>query len=140
MTSESYIMANKLSMPTSNINPSTLAKIIDMNEDTITDTNKKDDNLHKNTPMVINLWDFTRMYQINHIPIVDFIYVYLILYTSNILWLHYDYKNILIGTIPIVILLNLLFNEHIRISGFLILGFFICIFYLVINFVKNNQQ
>lgn len=64
----------------------------------------------------LKLWKFTRLYKIGKIPIVDFIFVYIGLYIINSLWFHVDHYLTLILTIPITLLLNIIFNKTIKIT------------------------
>lgn len=76
----------------------------------------------------LKLWKFIRLYKIGNIPIVDFIFVYIGLYIINSLWFHADHYLTLILTIPITLLLNIIFNKKIKIT---ITIFFIIIIFLV---------
>lgn len=58
-----------------------------------------------------SLLQLARMYKIGGISIVDFIFVYIILYILNSFWLNLNYKFILLVTIPITIVFDLLVND-----------------------------
>lgn len=75
----------------------------------------------------INLFDFSRLYTIGHIPVIDFVIVYIILYCLNCLCLDFDFKVVLIGAIPLTILINLLSNDKVNISVGLLTVLFVTI-------------
>lgn len=80
----------------------------------------------------INLVEFSRLYRIGQIPIIDFIVVYIILYIVNALCWNFDFKFILVATIPITILFNIFSNKQLKISWVIIVILIIC-FYLLLT-------
>lgn len=87
--------------------------------------------IQTNCQEIINLWQFIRMYTISNIPLIDFIVVYVIIYIVNLLYLHYDKKFVLILTFPITILYNILSNNKLKITGFMLIIILISIYYLL---------
>lgn len=94
-------------------------------------------NLGKNTKSTdsqseMNLLDFSRLYKIGGIPVIDFILVYVLLFIANKLYLDFNYKIILVATIPITIIFELIISQgKIKLSFILILILIISIFYLL---------
>lgn len=120
-------IASKLTKPTSYIDSDTIHQLLthtNSNIDINPDANIDDD---------LNLWKFSRLYTVGQIPIIDFIFVYIILYLVNYVFLGYNYKYILIGTIPLVILFNLITNPKMKISWFIVI-IFIASIYLLFTF------
>jgi hypothetical protein len=104
---------NRLFTPTNKINH-------DMIYDYLTADNniekKKDPhNILKNQSNM-NLLEFSRLYKINKIPFMDFIIVYLFLYSINCICLGYDFEIILLVTLPITLVLEILTNSKLNIS------------------------
>lgn len=93
-----------LSKPTSKLSFSSIEKKIHVetfdNEET--DVPKKK----------VTLLEFIRMYTISKIPIMDFIIIYIILYSLNCIYVDCDFKIVSVGTVPLTILLNMLFNDN----------------------------
>ena len=85
---------------------------------------------YSNQKKEINLWEFSRLYKIGQIPILDIIIVYVIIYLFNSLFLNYNYKFVLLMIIPVTIFFNILTNEEFKISFFIILIFVISLYYL----------
>lgn len=117
---QSSTIIDKLTKPTSNINISLLTEFIDN-----TDTNIKSQN--KN---VTNLWQFSKIYTVGNIPIIDFLIVYIFLYLINSIYQKYNYKLVLIATIPFTIILNIFINKNIKISWIILLVLMISIYFL----------
>lgn len=88
----------------------------------------KTTNNHDNGEM--NLFDFSRMYKIGQIPIMDFIVVYILLCILNALYFDYNYKFMLVATIPLTILTNVIFMKNIKLTGLLMTIFVVSILYL----------
>jgi len=128
---------SRITKPTSNVNliPLTSIALAGAGAEVIMND---DNNAHKNTKVIFNqgqetisLWQFIRMYTIAGIPIIDFIIFYVIIYIINAIYLHYDYKLVLIITVPITILFNILTNKKLKISWFIVVAMVISIYYLV---------
>lgn len=79
----------------------------------------------------INLWQYCRFFTIMNIPVIDFIAVYILLYIINTLCPRYNYKLILVATIPITILLNIIINKKVKITGILLVILLISMYYLL---------
>lgn len=145
----------KINKPVSNINLEYLTNLMsgdENNENNDNNNNNKKDisNKHKKKEISdstkeisesdkeISLLEFSRLYKIGQIPIMDFIAIYIILYLFNSICLHYNYKLILVSTIPITILFDILTNNNLKISGIMIFVLIISILYLIIS-VKNQS-
>lgn len=61
-------------------------------------------------PGTINLLEFSQMYKICGVPIINFFVVYIILYCINCIYLECDFKNVLLTTIPVTIIISILTN------------------------------
>ena len=83
-------------------------------------TKEKTGNLIIDEKKEMSLLEFSRLYKIGQIPIMDFVMIYILLYVLNSICLKYDYKYILIATIPLVILLNLITNKSLKMNWFLL--------------------
>lgn len=104
--SNTHNIMNKIAKPTSsiNLNPlmSHLSNNVQNDKYVYTDmTNIRDT---KHDEHELSMWEFMRLYRIGNISVIDFVIVYIILYVFNHYYLHYDFKIILIATIPITIL------------------------------------
>lgn len=93
-----------LSKPTSKLSFSSIEKKIHAE----TFDNEETDSPKKK----VTLLEFVRMYTISKIPIMDFIIMYIILYSLNCIYVDCDFKIVSVGTIPLTILLNMLFNDN----------------------------
>ena len=92
---------------------------------------KEDQNaMQIDTSKEISLWEFSRLYKIGQIPILDIILIYIILYLFNSLFLNYNFKFVLILVIPVTILFNVLTNKEFKISWLILLLFIISVYYL----------
>mgnify|MGYP001266214016 CR=1 FL=1 len=86
----------------------------------------------------LTLWQFCRLYRIGKIPIMDFIVVYIILYALNCIFFHFDYKLILISTVPITLILEILTNQQLKVSAILIIILLVSVYYLLA--LKHGQN
>ena len=77
----------------------------------------------------LNLWEFSRMYQVYNIPVTDFIIVYLILYCVFHIYSYDNLKLALIMTIPITLIFNMVTNPKLTV------GTYNTIFIIVIIFL-----
>ena len=73
------------------------------------------------TPKQMNLLDFSRMYKIYEIPIMDFVIIYIILYCLNCIFFECDFKIIFVATLMMTLILNIIFNDKIRVTTGLVL-------------------
>lgn len=105
------------------------------NTGTNTTINKKDNKNGNNhlsdTKNELNLLNFSRLYKIGQIPIMDFIIMYIILCIFNAICFNYDYKIMLVATIPLTILIDIIFVKNIKITKLLLIIFFVSISYLI---------
>ncbi len=134
--SPNHSIINKITKPTSNVSllPLTSIALASAGAEVITE----DDNNQINNPKVIipqnqeiiSLWQFLKLYTIGDIPIIDFCIVYVILYVINSLYLHYDYKIILVLTVPITIIYNILTNKRLKISIFMVVAIIVSMYFL----------
>lgn len=81
----------------------------------------------------INLIELARLYRLVNVPVVDFIMVYIVIYTFNEVYFNFDYKTILIATIPITIILNLLMDNKCKITEMVLLVLFISVIAIIRN-------
>ena len=93
--------------------------------------NKKGNNHLSDTKNELNLLNFSRLYKIGQIPIMDFIIMYIILCIFNAICFNYDYKIMLVATIPLTILIDIIFVKNIKITKLLLIIFFVSISYLI---------
>ncbi len=99
---------SRVDMPTSNIHLYNMTNSnMDKNHDSNTDSDAKP---------ILNLWQFCQLYKIGGIPVIQFIVLYFLLYIFNAIYGHYNYKLILIITVPIVIIFNLITNPNVKLS------------------------
>ena len=115
-------MANKIAKPNSKIDINQLANLL---------LDKSIDDNKRATQTEINIVDFCRFYKVGHIPVIDFLVGYVILYVLNNICPKFDYRLILIGTIPLVIIFNLATNEDIQTNLLLLLILVGSIIYLI---------
>jgi len=78
----------------------------------------------------INLVEFTKLYKVGQIPIIDFFMIYIIFYLINSLYLNLDYKIVLVATIPLTIVFNLITNDQCKISNMILLILVMSLYYL----------
>ena len=82
-------------------------------------------------PNQINLVEFTRLYKIGPIPVIDFIIIYICFYLLNSIYFDLDYKIILIATIPLTILFNLITNANCKVTNLILLILIVSTYYLI---------
>lgn len=151
MYSNSANVINGISKPTYKINLKPLTKLAVASatanaiifENSSSNDQKKTDIIYDNrnsneqndtilsTEKQLNLWQFCRLYTIGQMPIMDFFVIYVILYSINTICTDYNYKLILIATIPLTIIFNIFTNKNIKISGLLILILLTSFYYLL---------
>lgn len=85
----------------------------------------------------INLIDFSRLYKVGQIPIVDFFIVYIFLHFVNLVYFKYDYSAAFIATIPTTVIIYLLTNRKYKISFMVIIIMAVCV-YLFHNITSKN--
>jgi hypothetical protein len=87
---------------------------------------------------VISFWEFIHLYTVGEMPIIDFFFIYIILYISNAVYFGRDQRLVLLLTIPITVIYNLITNREMKISWFIIIIMAISIYFLLtINFSKK---
>ncbi len=106
------LIADDMIRPMSDIKFLSVSEYVKKQPDTIK-TNPK-------TKPVTNLLEFSRLYKVCDIPIIDFIVTYIFLYYFNCLYFHHDFKIILIMTVPITLLFNILTNPNVQITSSII--------------------
>lgn len=84
-----------------------------------------------------SLLDFIRLYKIGGIPIIDFFIVYIILYMINKIHFNYDFKLVLVATIPVTIVFNLVINKKIKITLIIIIILLLSMLYLIYLYRKS---
>lgn len=84
----------------------------------------------------LNLWQFSKLYKIGNIPIIDFFICYVVLYMFNCLYNFCDHKITLIATIPIVLIFNLITNPFVETSPLILIVIFLTSLYVFYTF--NN--
>lgn len=84
----------------------------------------------------INLIDFMRLYKVGSIPIIDFIFVYFILYATNRIFMLTDHRIIIILTIPITLLIDLMSNPEVRLNGLIAILFALSLCYAYNLFIS----
>jgi hypothetical protein len=137
-------LVNKIIKPTSNVNLIPLTSIALAGAGTEVITNENNDGSIAHTVTIpknqekLNLWQFLHLYTIGGIPIIDFFIFYVILYIVNALYLHCDYKLILLLTVPIAIVYNILTNKNLKISLFIVLASLISIYFLLTMNFENK--
>lgn len=137
-------IANKLTKPVSDFNVTTLKNTAikmfcdhskNFAETENQSTNQIDQSITLNHEM--SLFDFSRLYKIGGVPIMDFVFVYILLYAINSLYLNLNFKIVLIATIPITILLDFVLNSKLKISNIILTIMMLCTFYLFICSVRH---
>jgi hypothetical protein len=71
-------------------------------------------------PETMTLWNLCRLYKVGDIIVFDLILTYLVLYILNSLFLHNDYKKIMIMTIPVVIAIETIERNKISIKSLIL--------------------
>ena len=85
----------------------------------------------------LNFWQFLRLYKIAQIPIMDLIIIYVLIYCVNSIYLNYNYKWVLLMTIPITVLFNILTNKEFKLSAIIMAMLIITLYYLLTsNFIN----
>ena len=139
MNTTSHSIANKIYKPVNNINKTALENTLlasglviaeEFNEPV-----PRDSFMYPDT---MNLLEFSRMYKLGQIPIIDFIIGYIFLYIINSIWTKYDYKLILIITVPLVIIFNLLLNPDVKLSIGLGIILVVSIYFLLTRKYVHN--
>ncbi len=144
MTSTTTTVITKLIKPSSGANVAALTTLgmlgagaaIAMDDD---DKNKimeesVSDQADINTKTVekeMSLWDYCKSYQIKNIPIIDFLIAYIFLYLLSKTWLHYDFKCVLVATLPLVLIFNLLENPKVKMSDGIFIILILSVTYLI---------
>jgi hypothetical protein len=64
----------------------------------------------------MNLLEFSRIYEIHNIPFINFFIVYALLYSLNCLHFGYDFRLVLLASIPITIFLSMISNPGLNLS------------------------
>jgi Ca2+/Na+ antiporter len=85
------------------------------------------------------LWDYLRMYKILGIPIIDLLLIYLLLYTINHYWWHYEYKSIIVLSLALTIFVEYVLEQKSPHPVIFIIIFSLCIVYLVYSVWKKNS-
>lgn len=125
MISRASTIASKLTKPNSTFDINSLTNFL------LTKHMDDFEVKRNNTPeKYISFWDYCRFYRIGQIPILDFVVGYIFLYCLNSVCPHFDYKFILIATIPMVITINIMINKKIKITVSQIVIIAMSIFYL----------
>jgi hypothetical protein len=84
-------------------------------------------------PEKISLLQFSRLYKIGGIPILDFVITYILLYILNATYLKLDYALILVATIPITIFFEMLTNKELNVTFMIILILVLSTMYVLIS-------
>jgi hypothetical protein len=71
-------------------------------------------------PHKMTLAEFIKLFRIGDIPVIYFIIIYIVLYILNGIFCTFDYKMILVATIPVTIIINILANPKMEISGIIV--------------------
>jgi hypothetical protein len=79
----------------------------------------------------MNLFQFSRLYTIGKIPIIDFIIIYIFMYLLNSICGMYNYKLILVAAVPITIIINIITNKNVKINAVLLIILIISMYYLL---------
>lgn len=143
MIPKNHLIANKINKPISTVNASALmGAAIGATAATVID---EDDSTNHNNirniskyPDTMNLLEFSRLYKLGQIPIIDFAIGYIILYILNSICAKYDHKLILIITVPLVIIFNLLLNPNVKPTIALGIVCIISIYYLLTTKYVHN--
>lgn len=88
----------------------------------------------------LNLWEFSRMYQVYNIPITDFIIVYLILYCFSHIYSYNDYEMILIMTVAITLVFNMMTNPKLTVGTYNIIFIIVIVFLVYISYTKKKIE
>lgn len=131
--SNTYV--NKMLKPTSNAKliPLTTIALAGAGAEIINEDNNDQINYKMMIPKnmeTINAWQFLKLYTVSGIPIVDFFFIYVILYVINSIYLHYNYKLVLLLTIPITIIYNIITNKKLEISVFMVVSIIVSAYFL----------
>jgi len=91
---------------------------------------KENSSIASNSGKKISLWEFSRLYKIGQVPILDIILIYIIIYLFNSLFLHYNYKFVLLMIIPTTIIFEIITNKEFKVSLIVVIIFAISVYYL----------
>lgn len=118
MDAKNHSIANKIHKPVNNINKTALTgALLTLGAETVINDDSSNGEISRDSflrPDTMNLLEFSRMYKLGQIPIIDFIIGYIFLYIINSICGKYDYKLILIITVPLVIIFNLFLNPNVK--------------------------
>lgn len=144
------LVRNKIKQPTSKLNLNSVTPvilgitgaslIIDENSKKNQATLKSTTDFSEDTNDELNLWQFSRLYEFQNIPIVDFFLMYIVLYSINAVYFNYNYKFILISTIPLTIVINIIINPSIKLTNLLMAVIVASLGYLVFACTKCLQK
>lgn len=135
------LIVNKLTKPTSNLNFDQINSHIKNN--LVSDLENHSESIEPTemeTTENISLVDFSRMYKIGGIPIIDFVVVYIFLYVLNHFYFKFDFKTVLVGTIPITIILEFISNPKVKLSTTMLTILVLSIGYLIVNAMENFKK
>ena len=96
------------------------------------------DNVDIDQEHIISLWDFTHLYTIGGIPVIDFIIVYIMLYIINKFIIKLEQKIIILATIIVTILYNLVFNKNVNLTWTIATIIAVCTILLIYLFYSKN--
>lgn len=87
----------------------------------------------------MNLLEFSRLYKICEIPIINFVMVYISLYCLNCLYFDCNFKNVLLLTIPITLIFSIISNPKLKMSSTMLIILIISIVMVISSFSNNND-
>lgn len=128
MNSRGSIDLDNIAKPSSTIKFSTVKEYMSKSSPIVSE---------KQTTPNINLLEFSRMYEICEIPIINFVIVYIILYFLNCLYFDYDFKIILIATIPITLIFSIVSSPKLKLSLSMIIISVISIILVIVLFTVD---
>lgn len=144
------LIRNQISQPTSKIDMNNVAPlvlgitsaslVIDEDSKKNQPALKTNSDFSENANDELNLWQFSRLYEFQNIPIVDFFLFYIILYSINAIYFNYNYKFILVSTIPLTIVFNIIINPSIQLTNLLMIMIVTSLCYLAFACAKCLQK
>lgn len=87
----------------------------------------------------LNLLEFSRLYKIYEIPIINFVIIYIILYGLNCLHFDCNFKNVLILTIPITLIFSAISNPKLKLSPVMVIVLIASVVVAILSFSTDDN-
>jgi len=139
METRGIIDMDDVAKPNSNINFASVKNYMsDKKEDELNNKNTNSSS-GEEPEQKINLLEFSRLYKICEIPIINFVIVYIILYCLNCLHFDYDFKIILVAAVPITLIFSMISNPMLNMSISMMIVLIITIILVISGVSAENN-